>query len=215
MAFVCNKTSNEEIKRAKDDAYSLYNEGLIKFVEYKHVKKIELEFIDDDDLQRFLNDGLKYVYHDDLERFRIKSDIGWDCIEFKDGVLEFHESYNPTYIKVRTQLYYEDDMKYYGYSEHINLVYIFSIILMSFIITWLIWYSYHKKKIDNRYDNYIIKDYDEDEIEEPAEDCECCEDCEDCEDFGDYEDTEDTEEYCQQDQDEDEIYFENLEDEVE
>lgn len=195
LIFSCNKVSNREIIIAKEYAFKLYNEGLHKFCDYASIKKMELEFTDNEDLNRFFNDGLKFVYHDDLERFRITGDYVWDTIEFNEGTLKFHDKFKPTYIEISTHLYCEDDMKFYLYREHVNFWYLISVILVSVIIASIIWYSYTKNKIDERFDNYIIKDYDEDEPDDEAYE-------NDEENYEDYEDDENDAEY------DPEIYYE-------
>ena len=151
ITFSSNKITPSEIESAKEYSFKLYNEGLKKFCDYTTIEHMELEFTNNDDLDKFYNEGLKFVNHTDLDKFELDGGLMWDKIYLENDSLNFYD-YGPTYITVKTHLYYEDDISSYVYDERVNLKFFIWPTIAVLFLSSLFWYTVVYTVIKNKYD---------------------------------------------------------------
>ena len=151
IVFSGDRITTSEIQTAKEYSFKLYNEGLKKFCDYTTIEHMELEFTNNDDLDKFYNEGLKFVNHTDLDKFELDGGLMWDKIYFENDSLNFYD-HGPTYITVKTHLYYEGEISSYVYDEKVNLKFFIWPTIAVLFLSSLFWYTVVYTVIKNKYD---------------------------------------------------------------
>lgn len=111
------KYDKDSIKRYKDNAYKIYNEGICSQIYYWD--SIEIESPDGKDKLNILESGIKSLNYPDLMKIVLKNNWGYS-IEFSNSEFKIKKLFHYRDLKITVDKEHSRDITYYVYTQKMD-----------------------------------------------------------------------------------------------